>query len=441
MRVLQLVPALRVGGVERGVLEVDDALVAARGASFVASSGGPLASSLRGEHLHWRLLARRDPLSVLLLNPLVLALWLRRHRIDVVHARSRCLVVSALLARLVVPRVRLVATWHGYYTSGSLVRRSFNRLLLLATRVILPSHFIWTHVSEEYPHADRTHWRMVYRGVRPAAAAPSPPADAEWVVLLPARLSRSKGHRHLIAALEQLPRWTVDGDGERVRIVGRLVGAAPPPSAAFRLPRWAAAAVGARTPYACEVEGWVCAARGKGVALSVQPYTTSMQAGRLSTPREEGRCIAVASPASQREYSLAKVVAMPSTRPEAFGRVLVEALSAQRLVVAFHHGAVGEICAAVWESAAAAVKAGTDDLSIKWARVTAVHVGVLLMGAVFLVAPNDVVGLRCAIEAAIEMPQEERLWRTKLAADATQTCFALKTFTERTLSVYREAVA
>lgn len=104
MRVLQLVPAMHVGGVERGVLEIDSALTEASASSLVASSGGPLVSQLKGAHLQCGLLARRDPFCVLLFNPLRLAFWLRRHRIDVVHARSRCLVVSALIACAVTPR-------------------------------------------------------------------------------------------------------------------------------------------------------------------------------------------------------------------------------------------------------------------------------------------------------------------------------------------------
>ena len=52
MRVLQLVPALRCGGVERGTVEIDAALGPSR--SLVASSGGPLTNLLCGLHLHWR---------------------------------------------------------------------------------------------------------------------------------------------------------------------------------------------------------------------------------------------------------------------------------------------------------------------------------------------------------------------------------------------------
>ena len=134
---------------------------------------------------------------------------------------------------------------------------------------------------------------------------------------------------------------------------------------------------------------------------------------------------------------------MPSVRPEAFGRVLLEALAARRLVVAFNHGAVGEIAAAVWE-AGGARRVATDRgaagewCDAKWGQVALVSPGVLLMGAVYLVAPGDVDGLAHAIEAALVLPVAERRWRTECAARAACARFGLRTFTEATLAVYEE---
>ena len=93
------------------------------------SSGGPLQISC-GLHLHWPTLRWRDPLSVLFINPLLLIYAVNRHGISIVHARSRCLALSARIALLFAPGVRLVATWHGFHTSTSWWRRAFNGLLL-----------------------------------------------------------------------------------------------------------------------------------------------------------------------------------------------------------------------------------------------------------------------------------------------------------------------
>ncbi|KAL3933683.1 MAG: hypothetical protein SGPRY_000174, partial [Prymnesium sp.] len=292
MRVLQLVPAMHVGGVERGVLEIDSALTEASASSLVASSGGPLVSQLKGAHLQCGLLARRDPFCVLLFNPLRLAFWLRRH---------------------LTPRARLIATWHGFYTSGNPIRRFFNGLLLCSSRLILPSRFIWTHLCDEYPNADTTNWRLVHRGVgsiapRPAVAtqarsaeqvAPARPAPGrgEAVVLLPGRISLSKGQHLLIDALERLPRTIATADGETASLVFRLLGQKQA-FATSKLPcdhKTSRVALGfmqqcrrflgcslahagrVRPHYEELVTERLVSARRAGVAVSLEPCTSCMQ--------------------------------------------------------------------------------------------------------------------------------------------------------------------
>ena len=413
--VMQLVPAMHVGGVERGVLEVDAALEASGASSFVASAGGPLASKLAGCHLCFGSLARRDPLCVLLVNPFLLALWMRRHDVRLLHARSRCLVASALLACAITPGAQLVATWHGLYSAGNPLRRAFNGLLLRATRLILPSAFIRTHLRREYPRADATCWRLVHRGVAAVAGTDElPPCEAvprRAVVLLPGRLSRSKGQAPFVTAITRLPHTLLTGDGERVLPVGRLLGAKPPSNVPRRI----------RSAYEQSIFEAVDSARRRGAHLTLEPHTSAMQGA----------------------YEAAAVVAMPSVRPEAFGRVLLEALAARRLVVAFNHGAVGEIAAAVWEAGGARRVATDRGAAGEWCdakcgQVALVSPGVLLMGAVYLVAPGDVDGLAHAIEAALVLPVAERRWRTECAARAACARFGLRTFTEATLAVYEE---
>lgn len=75
---------------------------------------------------------------------------------------------------------------------------------------------------------------------------------------------------------------------------------------------------------------------------------------------------------------------------------------------------------------------------LQWECVEIVRPGVLLIGAVLLVGIADPSGLARGIEAAITMRASERDWRTRRAAAAAQACFSLKSFTDKTLEVYRE---
>ena len=163
--VLQCLPALHVGGVERGTLEIDAAAAQHRHRSLVASSGGPLALQLGGLHLRSRSLRWRNPIAVLLLNPLLIARWAAGHRVLIVHARSRCLAISALVARwLLRPRrVYVVVTWHGFYSGHSRWRRALNGLLLRADRLILPSEAVARHLRRQYPQAAQVRVRVRVR--------------------------------------------------------------------------------------------------------------------------------------------------------------------------------------------------------------------------------------------------------------------------------------
>ncbi|MDX1696900.1 MAG: glycosyltransferase, partial [Thiohalobacterales bacterium] len=89
MTVLQILPALESGGVERGTLEVAAALVRAGHRSLVVSAGGRLVDALQaGGSEHTRLPVGRKSLTTLL-QVRALRRLLRQERVDILHARSR----------------------------------------------------------------------------------------------------------------------------------------------------------------------------------------------------------------------------------------------------------------------------------------------------------------------------------------------------------------
>src|ERR1700739_522818 len=97
--VLQVVPSLVSGGVERGTVEVASALVAAGWTAYVASAGGPMERELtRGgaKHIHLPR-ATKNPLGIRR-NASALVEIIRRYKIDIVHARSRAPAWSAFRA-------------------------------------------------------------------------------------------------------------------------------------------------------------------------------------------------------------------------------------------------------------------------------------------------------------------------------------------------------
>ena len=118
--VLQVLPALEMGGVERGTVQTAAALTAAGWRAMVASAGGSMIHDLRrtgAEHVDLPLSVKR-PLRMLR-NAEALANLINLHAIDLVHARSRAPAWSALSAARRTGKP-FVTTFHNAYDHGRL---------------------------------------------------------------------------------------------------------------------------------------------------------------------------------------------------------------------------------------------------------------------------------------------------------------------------------
>jgi glycosyltransferase involved in cell wall biosynthesis len=304
--VLQVLPALGAGGVERGTIDVAAALTAAGWRAVVVSSGGPLVREVE------RAGATHLSLPVESKNPLVmranidrLAEVIRAHDIDIVHARSRA---PAWSARGAAARcgVHFVTTFHGTYNAGNPLKKTYNAIMTKGERVIAISDFIGEHVVAEYG-AERGRVVVIPRGIdlatfdRAAVSAERMIRLAQtWrlddgvpVVMLPGRLTEWKGQSVMIEAVARLGRHDI-----RCILVGDDQG---------------------RAGYKKRLEEEI-ARHGLEHVVHIVGHCNDMPAA----------------------YMLADVVVSASTDPEAFGRVAAEAQALGRLVVATDHGASRE---------------------------------------------------------------------------------------------------
>ena len=305
-RVLQVLPRLVSGGVERGTIEVSAALCAAGWQSFVASAGGKMVYELtRHGAAHVALpLAAKNPLTIAR-NVGRLAALIERLDIDLVHVRSRAPAWSAWAAARRTRR-HFVTTFHNAYGAGSRWRRWYNSVMGRGERVIAISHFVAAHAIATYGLAPER-VRVIQRGVdlgrfdprrvapdrlvRLAAAWRLP--DDRPVIMLPGRLTRWKGQLDLVEAIAGLGRTDLC-----CLLVGSDEG---------------------RPAYRRELEA-VIARRGLGGVFHVLGDCDDMPAA----------------------FMLADVVVSASRRPEGFGRVIVEAQAMGRPVIATDHGGARE---------------------------------------------------------------------------------------------------
>jgi glycosyltransferase involved in cell wall biosynthesis len=304
--ILQILPALDSGGVERGTIEIVEALTAKGWTALVASQGGRMVPAVeRAGGRHIALPLRTKLPWAIWLNAARLAEVIRREGVDLVHARSRAPAWSAWLAcrRTGVP---FVTTYHGAYSDEGWGKRRYNSIMARGVRVIAASGFIADLVRSQHGVGD-DRLRLIPRGIDPAIFDPGIVAGhrvahlaRDWaipegatVILLPARISRWKGQSVLIAALGLLQRADllvifVGSDQGRHAYVRSLLDEA------------ATARVTAQIKFAGH-----CA--DMPVALM-----------------------------------LADVVVSASTEPEAFGRAVIEAQAMERVVIAADHGGAAE---------------------------------------------------------------------------------------------------
>ena len=304
--VLQVLPALGGGGVERGTVEITAAIASAGGRALVASAGGRLAASVeRAGGRNIRLpLDTRNPWNVWR-NAARLAELIRVEQVDIVHARSRAPAWSAWLAARRTG-AHFVTTYHGAYGEDLPFKRRYNAVMASGERVIAASHFIAGLIRTRHG-IDPARIRVIHRGVDPAIFDPDAVTTERLVrlartwrlpdglptVMLPGRLTRWKGQPVLIEALARMQNRDV-----AAVLVGSDQG---------------------RHSYAAEL---VAIAERCGVADRV---------------RLVGHCDDM--PAA---LMLSDVVVNASTDPEAFGRVVIEAQAMARPTIATDHGGAVE---------------------------------------------------------------------------------------------------
>lgn len=310
LTVLQVLPDLNGGGVERGTLEIAGELLRRGHRSLVVSAGGRLVEPLEqagAKHVSWPI-GKKSPWTasyVFRLRSLLL-----RERVDVLHVRSRVPAWVCWLAWKSLPeavRPRFVTTVHGLYSVSR-----FSAIMASGEAVIAVSRSIADYIRASYPGTDVSKITVVPRGIDPQEFPHGLTPSAEWQqrwsaefpetigrqwLTLAGRLTRLKGHEDFLYMLVGLRAKGLD-------IHGLIVGDADP----------------RRAGYADEL-------RRRVAELGLADRVTFT--GHRSDIREV--------------YAASRAVFSLSTQPESFGRTVLEALAIGTPVIGYDHGGVGEI--------------------------------------------------------------------------------------------------
>jgi lipopolysaccharide heptosyltransferase II len=204
MKVMQILPELKSGGVERGAIDLAKYLKRRGFNSVVVSAGGPLVSELKAAGVtHYRLPVHKKSLFSVMRCAHALAKIVRKDGIDIIHARSR---VPAWIAFFTSRRtnVPFVTTCHGFYSKHFL-----SSSMGWGKLVIVASHVIGRHMRDDFgvPHSKI---RFIPRGVnleefKQRDSQPDRKKDPVIIGLV-GRITPIKGHPLFLKAMARVAR-------------------------------------------------------------------------------------------------------------------------------------------------------------------------------------------------------------------------------------------
>ena len=146
--IVQVLPALTTGGVERGVIDLSRELLEKGFRPLIISEGGELTSELNDLKIkHIPLEIGRKKISTFLLIRKLSEIFLNEE-VNIIHARSR---LPAWISKLALNRIRGIrkiswlTTVHGPYTVNS-----YSKIMTSGEKVIAVSDFIKNYVVKNY---------------------------------------------------------------------------------------------------------------------------------------------------------------------------------------------------------------------------------------------------------------------------------------------------
>ncbi|WP_240910060.1 glycosyltransferase family 4 protein [Desulfopila sp. IMCC35008] len=298
--VMQMLPDLDGGGVERGTLEMGGFLASEGHRSFVVSSGGRMVEQLENEG------TVHVPMKVGSKSPIVLKYFfplrrlIKKEQVDILHLRSRMPAWLGYLVWRSLPqknRPVLITTFHGFYSVNA-----YSAIMTKGEGIIAVSESIKNHITEHYGKKENV--TLIFRGVDSTLFDPDRIEQGKiealrnkWqmsgnspVVMLPGRITRLKGQDIFLKSLQLL------GNTD---YIGVLVGD-----------------IVEKSNYYQELVELI-SSYGLGDKVKMVGHCSDMPAA----------------------YMVADiVVSASSSEPEAFGRTTVEAMAMGKPVVATAHG-------------------------------------------------------------------------------------------------------
>ena len=304
--IIQVLPALNQGGVERGTIEIATTLQQAGISNYVISAGGQMVSELEKigvEHITLPV-ATKNPFKIWLNAQKMIKIF-KEKEAGLIHVRSRAPAWSVKWASQKT-KIPYIASYHGVYGIQPKIKKLYNQVMLQGEHVIAVSEYVKKHILENYscPPEKIT---VIHRGADVNQFNPDLVSDEQIshfkqqyqipenlpIITLVGRLSLWKGQNVLLDACSKMIHQN---------FICLLVGSDQ-----------------GRTEYHKELEQKTTTLKQKVIFIDSCHDMPTL-------------------------YKMSDIVVSASLDPEAFGRVITEAQAMKRIVVA---SALGGACESI----------------------------------------------------------------------------------------------
>lgn len=304
MKIIQMLPELNEGGVERGVVDMNKALSKAGFTSIVISNGGKLEDIIvqdGGEHIKFDI-ASKNIFSIFL-RVWKLKKLLKKLNPDIIHVRSRIPAWLVYFANKSL-KIKVVSTVHGLNSANF-----YSKIMTKADAIITPSNCVKEHILKHFK-ADINKITVIARGIDLSSFNPSnldknfieefklkfAIQNDDFIITSVGRITELKDYETFIKAVSLLAKTQ--------KIKALIVGSTHPKK---------------------------------------QEYFKSLQDLLLNLGLEKNVIFTGNQSKIAEIYALSDVIVSSSKKPESFGRSVAEALALNTPVVASNHGGVKDI--------------------------------------------------------------------------------------------------
>ena len=304
MRIVQVIPELNEGGVERGVVELNREFVKKGIESFVISAGGKLENQINldgGNHVKFDVCSKNIFTVFSRVNSLKKIL--KEINPDIIHVRSRVPAWLVYFANKSL-KIKVVSTVHGFNSVGF-----YSSIMQKADAVICVSNSIKEYIQKHYQTSENK-ITVIPRGIDLELFNPKNIDETfienfkkefnlkdKFVVSSVGRVTQLKDYETFIKAISLVKK-------EIPNIVGLIVG---------------------------------------GVRSDKEDYLNSLKNLIKELNLEDNIIFTGSQSKIEQIYALSDVVISSSKKPESFGRAVAEAICMNKPVIATNHGGVKDI--------------------------------------------------------------------------------------------------